>query len=154
MGVAKSPEDHISNLTGVATFQPVETTIRVMRELFPQAKRMGIIWNPAEACSEACTYKARAESKAQGFELLEVNVSGTSEVMDALNLLLEKRIDLFLTSGDNTVVLALSTSPKDSARNVSPPSPIPSPMWRRARSSPWARTTPKWAGKRRAWPRK
>ncbi len=109
MGVAKSPEDHISNLTGVATFQPVETTIRVMRELFPQAKRMGIIWNPAEACSEACTYKARAESKAQGFELLEVNVSGTSEVMDALNLLLEKRIDLFLTSGDNTVVLALSS---------------------------------------------
>jgi len=96
-------------VTGVATLQPVETTIRVMRELFPQAKRVGIIWNPAEACSEACTYKARDAVKKYNFDLQEINVNSTSEVLDALRSLLNRKIDLFLTSGDNTVIMALES---------------------------------------------
>lgn len=107
MGVAKTPEDHIPHITGVATFQPVETTIQVMQDLFPQAKRIGIVWNPAEACSEACTGKARNAAKKLGFELIEVTVTGTTEVMDGVKTLVGKEIDLFFTSGDNTVNLAL-----------------------------------------------
>ena len=106
MGVAKNPKEHQANVTGVATLQPVEATIRVMRELFPHAKRIGIVWNPAEASSEACTYKARDAVKQTGFELIEVSVSSTSEVMDAVNALINRGIDLFLTSGDNTVIQA------------------------------------------------
>ena len=109
MGVAKSSTAHLPNVTGVATLQPVETTIRVMREIFPQAKRLGIIWNPAEACSEACTYKARNAVKKYKFDLQETNVNSTSEVLDALRSLLNRNIDLFLTSGDNTVIMALES---------------------------------------------
>ncbi|MDX9755343.1 MAG: ABC transporter substrate-binding protein, partial [bacterium] len=112
MGVAKTPEDHIPNITGVATFQPVESTFVVMRELFPQAKRVGIVWNPAEACSEACTQKARIAAQELGFELLEVTVTSTTEVMDGVRNLAGKGIDLFLTSGDNTVNLALASVAK------------------------------------------
>jgi len=109
MGVANSTEDHLPHLTGVATLQPVESTIEIMRELFPDAKKIGIVWNPAEACSEACTYKARNAVEEFNFELLEANVSSTSEVLDALRSLISKNIDLFLTSGDNTVNMALET---------------------------------------------
>jgi ABC-type uncharacterized transport system substrate-binding protein len=109
MGIAKTQQDHIPNITGVATFQPVEKTIQVMREIFPRARRIGIVWNPAEACSEACTYKARDEVGKQGFELVEVNVSSTSEVMDAVRSLLTRGVDLFLTSGDNTVNMAFNS---------------------------------------------
>jgi len=109
MGVANSTEDHLPHLTGVATLQPVESTIEIMRELFPEAKKIGIVWNPAEACSEACTYKARNAAEEFNFELLEANVSSTSEVLDALRSLISKNIDLFLTSGDNTVNMALET---------------------------------------------
>lgn len=112
MGVAKTPEDHLPNITGVATFQPVETTIQVMRELFPTAKRIGLVWNTAEACSEACTLKARPAAERYGFELCEANVSSTSEVLDALRSVLAREIDLFFTSGDNTVILALGTIAK------------------------------------------
>ncbi len=109
MGIAKDRFHHIPNITGVATFQPVETTIKVMRELFPAARRIGVVWNPAEACSEACTYKAREAAKKYNFELVEATISSTGEVKDAVQSLLNKRIDLFLTSGDNTVILALET---------------------------------------------
>lgn len=107
MGVAKNTEEHQANVTGVATLQPVEATIDVMRELFPDAERIGIVWNPAEACSEACTYKARDAVKKSGFELMEVSVSNTGEVMDAVNALINRGVDLFLTSGDNTVMQAI-----------------------------------------------
>lgn len=109
MGIAKDRFHHIPNITGVATFQPVESTIKIMRELFPAAKRIGLIWNPAEACSEACTYEAREAIKKFKFELVEATISNTGEVKDALRSILNKKIDLFLTSGDNTVILALET---------------------------------------------
>ena len=108
-GVAKDPSHHPPNLTGIGTFQPVESTIRAMREIFPKAKRIGIIWNPAEVNSEACILKARPAAKAYHFELLEQTVNSTGEVKDALTSLLNKQIDLFFTSGDSTVVLALET---------------------------------------------
>lgn len=109
MGVAKSRTDHLPNVTGVATLQPVGSAIRIMREVFPKARRIGIVWNPAEACSEACTFNARKAAKAAGFELVESTVNSTGEVADALNSLIAKKIDLFLTSGDNTVTMALES---------------------------------------------
>ena len=109
MGIAKSAADHIPNITGVATFQPVESTISAMRAIFPKARRIGFIWNPSEANSEACTLKARQAAKKYNFELLEKTVGRTDEVKDALAACISNGIDIFFTSGDNTVILAQAT---------------------------------------------
>ena len=107
LGVAKSTTEHQANITGVATFQPVESTIKLMRDVFPKAKRIGIVWNSSEACSFACTEIARKSAKKYGFELIEANVSNTSDIQDALSSVIQKGIDIFFTSGDNTVMMAL-----------------------------------------------
>lgn len=109
MGIAKSDTEHIPNITGVATFQPVESTVRTMRAIFPRAKRIGIVWNPAEANSEACTLKARAAARKYSFELMERTVARTDEVKDAAMALINTGVDLFFTSGDNTVILTQVT---------------------------------------------
>ncbi|MCY3020897.1 MAG: hypothetical protein NTW87_17915 [Planctomycetota bacterium] len=109
MGVAKTSAEHQPNLTGVASFQPIAATVALMRKVLPNAKRIGIVWNPAEACSEACTYKTREVVKDYGFELIEATVSGTGEVPDALRSVLGRKVDIFFTSGDNTVNLARPT---------------------------------------------
>jgi len=80
-----------------------------MRELFPNAKTVGIAWNPAEANSEVCTVNARNAAGVYGFDLIESTVSNTSEVMDAVRTLVSRGVDIFLTSGDNTVILALES---------------------------------------------
>ncbi len=108
LGVATNSKIHTPNITGVATMQPVENTFRTMREIFPKAKKVGLIWNTAEASSLACTKIARNAAKKYGFELLEANASNFTEISDALNSLLNKKIDLFLTSGDNTMIAAVS----------------------------------------------
>ncbi len=107
MGIAKDSMNHIENITGVQTLQPVESSIKTIREILPKAKTIGIVWNPAEACSEACTEIARKACELYGFKLVEVNVTNTSEVQEAVNSLISKKIDVFLTSGDNTVVMAV-----------------------------------------------
>ena len=50
---ANSPTDKPANLTGVQAMPPVEAGMRVMLEVVPNAKRIGIVWNPAEANSTA-----------------------------------------------------------------------------------------------------
>lgn len=109
MGVAKSPADHLPQLTGVATMQPVAALFKTMREIFPQARRVGLVWNPGEACSEACTLQARKAARELNFELIVATVTGTADVLDAVRLVMNKDIDLFVTSGDNTAILAFAT---------------------------------------------
>jgi ABC-type uncharacterized transport system substrate-binding protein len=87
----------------------VRSSIRLMRQIFPESETIGIIWNPAEACSEACTEMARDAADEFGFELTEATVSSTGEVADALNLMLSKEVDIFLTSGDNTVMMTVES---------------------------------------------
>lgn len=102
-GVAKSFTDHPANLTGIATPQPVESTVRLMRKIFPAAKVIGMIWNPAEANSEVCTLMARAAAKKYGFKVVEVQITGTQEIDQALRSILGSSPDIFFTSGDTTV---------------------------------------------------
>ncbi len=109
MGIAKKLQEHIPNITGVATMQPVESLIKAIREVIPDSERIGIVWNASEACSEACTLKARAAVEKYGFELVEANVTGTSEVIDAVRSVLNRGVDVFITSGDNTVIVALES---------------------------------------------
>ncbi len=111
-GVARSPTDHQPNLTGVATFQPVEAVIKNAREVFPRAKRIGMAWNPGELSSEACTMLARKVAPAYGFELVEANVTSTAEIMEAVQSLLIKDVDLFFLSGDSTMLSAFDTVAK------------------------------------------
>ncbi len=106
-GVAKSPTDHLPHITGIATTQPVESAIKLMREIFPSAKSIGYVWNPAEACSQSCSVLARKAAKQYGFELIEGTVTGTSEVVESTRMVISRGIDLFLTSGDRTAINAM-----------------------------------------------
>lgn len=109
MGVADDPEHHQENITGIATFQPVDETIELIAKILPEAESIGVIWNPAEACSEACTEIMRESVKKRNLTLKEITVTNTSEVLTAAQGLVEKDVDVIFVSGDNTVMLAIDT---------------------------------------------
>lgn len=111
-GAAKTFQDHQKNLTGLATPQPVASSIKLMRDMFPAAKKVGIIWNPSEVNSEVCTRNAREACKKYGFTLIEKTISNTNEIESALQAVLQEKIDIFLTSGDVTVETAVPSIAK------------------------------------------
>ena len=106
-GAGTSLENHQPNMTGLATPQPVESTIKLMRLLLPDAKRIGIVWNQAEHNSEICTIKARDEVKNWDFTLIEKTISNIGELDAAVKSVINDNIDIFFTSGDNTVSVAV-----------------------------------------------
>ncbi|NQV32373.1 MAG: ABC transporter substrate-binding protein [Phycisphaeraceae bacterium] len=103
------PLDHPAHLAGIGTFQPVKEAFEIAIEMCPEIKKVGVVWNPAEACSEACTIMARKTCETMGIELLEATVDNSSGVLEAARALTSRNVDCIWIGGDNTVELAISS---------------------------------------------
>lgn len=104
----QDPARHPGHLAGIGTFQPVEPLFRLMKKsLYPELAKVGVVWNPSEACSLACTEKARAVCAELGVKLVEATVDKSSDVPDAANSLTAQGVDALWIGGDNTVDMAI-----------------------------------------------
>ena len=75
--------------------------------MFPDLKRVGVAWNPAEANSRAFVEKARVRSAKDGeFELLEANVENSNSVLEAEDSLVARGAEALWIGGDVTVSVA------------------------------------------------
>lgn len=101
-----NPRDHPRHLVGIGTFQPVEHTFEIAKEIYPGLNRVGVVWNASEACSEACVLKARKKCKELGIELLEANVENSAGVLEAARSLVGRGAQALWIGGDNTVETA------------------------------------------------
>jgi ABC-type uncharacterized transport system substrate-binding protein len=92
-GAGRSNDDHRPNVTGVPTAAAVGEMLPLIRQLLPDAKRLGTLFAPAESNSEF--YKEEAEHMApeHGFELVAVAVNSTAETSDAALALLSHGVD-------------------------------------------------------------
>lgn len=106
-GAGKSFDDHLPNITGVASFPPVEGTMDVILQLFPNAKKVGTIYNASEANSVKAVGVARGILTAKGVTLDEVTIGGTGEVFLGAQALVARNPDVVWVTGDNTVTQAL-----------------------------------------------
>lgn len=106
-GAGKSFTDHLPNMTGVGSFPPVEKTFDFIRDVFPEAKRVGTLYNSSEANSIKVAAVARDYMKTKGLELVENTVVNTSEVYQTASVLCMRKIDVMWITGDNTALQAI-----------------------------------------------
>jgi putative tryptophan/tyrosine transport system substrate-binding protein len=116
-GVAVSPKEHPRNLSGVASPPPVGAILDLIKELTPRARKIGTIYNPAEANSVSSTRRLREAVAPRGFTLVERTVAGSNEVQQAAQSLVGQ-VDTICIVGDNTVQVSLDAVVKaaDAAR--------------------------------------
>jgi len=93
-------------LTGIGTMQPVEPLFRYAKRIHPALKKVGVVWNPSEANSVACTERARDICKKLGITLLEASIESTTEVREAAIGLVSRGAEAFWVGGDATVLNA------------------------------------------------
>ncbi|NOZ23854.1 MAG: hypothetical protein GXP25_22475 [Planctomycetes bacterium] len=105
----KNPLDHPKHLVGIGTFQPVERAFDIAVQMYPGLKTVGVVWNAAESCSEACVIKARAKCKELGITLLEATVDSSSGVLEAAHSVVARGAQAMWIGGDNTVELAIDS---------------------------------------------
>lgn len=107
-GLADGDKNPTGNITGTADTLPVKEQLEMIRELLPEAKKIGILYTTSETNSEStiAVYKELAGS--YGFEIAESGVNTVADVpMAAANLC--GKVDCISNLTDNTVVSALQT---------------------------------------------
>lgn len=101
-----NPLDHPRNLVGIGSFLPVPDAFQIAREIYPNLRRIGVAWNPAEANSRAFVEKAREACQKWGIELLEANVENSNSVLEAEDSLVTRGAEVLWIGGDVTVSVA------------------------------------------------
>ena len=107
-GLANEDGTGTGNVTGSSDVLPVEEQLKMIRQILPDAEKIGIIYTTSEANSVSTieTYKELAGN--YGFEIVETGINTISDVDLAASNLVEQ-VDCLCNLTDNTVVQALQT---------------------------------------------
>ncbi len=94
------------NVTGTTDLSPVKDQLALFKEIAPNVRRIGIIYNAGEPNSVTLVKLARQAAKELGYEIVEATVANSAGVMAAAKSLVG-RADAVYVPTDNTVVSAL-----------------------------------------------
>ena len=100
------PLEHPAHLAGFGTMQPIPQAFKIAREMNPALKKVGVVWNAAEANSEAQVKVARKVCAELGIELMESTVDNSSGVAEAAGALVARGAEALWMGGDVTVMTA------------------------------------------------
>ena len=98
----------VGEVTGTSDKLPVEEQLKMIREMLPDAKKIGIMYTTSEANSVSAIEEYKSLVKKYDFELVEKGLTTTADVSLAADDLLSK-VDCITNLTDNTVVASLPT---------------------------------------------
>ncbi len=94
-----------SNVTGVSDMLVLEKQVDLIKKVVPDAKRVGMVYNPGEANSVTVVKALRELLPTFGMTLVEATAARTVDVGAAARSLIGK-VDVIYTNTDNNVVSA------------------------------------------------
>lgn len=103
-GIAKSLDKPETNVSGTSDYLPVEKQLGLIKQLLPEAKKIGVIYNTSEVNSEVQVEELKKAAK--GYEIITTGVSSTNDVSSAINSLV-KKIDVLYVPTDQLVVSSM-----------------------------------------------
>src|SRR6516225_4724192 len=103
-GAGKSRSEHLPFVTGVGSFPPVAHMLELMQRLVPGLRAVGTTYNPAEANSVKEMTVAREVYRERGIKLEEVAVSGSNELLQAVQILAGRGVQAVWIPADNTCI--------------------------------------------------
>ena len=98
----------VGNVTGTSDELPIKAQLEMIREMLPDAKKIGIMYTTSEVNSVSAleTYKELAGD--YGFTIVDKGVTQTADISLATDEILEE-VDCLTNLTDNTVVNSLAT---------------------------------------------
>lgn len=107
-GLANADGTSVGNVTGTSDALAVDAQLKMIREILPDAQKIGIIYTTSEPNSISSVAKYEELAEHYGFEIVSTGVTAVSEVALAAADLVTK-VDCITNLTDNTVVSALQT---------------------------------------------
>lgn len=97
-----------TNITGVSDILTIQKRVALIKQLFPKARRVGVLYNPTDASSVAQVREFQESLSGSGLIAVELTVLRPLDVGSAARSLIEK-VDVFQTLTDRTVNQAYSS---------------------------------------------
>lgn len=104
--LATEGQNPTGNITGTSDELPVDTQLQRIRQLLPDAKKLGILYTTSEASSYSSIKKYQELAPKYDFELITESVTQTADIPLATDSLLSQ-VDCLTNILDNTVVSSL-----------------------------------------------
>ena len=102
-GAGKSVDDHLPNVTGISSRGPIKQSLAFIKQVLPDAKRIGTLWTPSELNSKYYLDLAEKGAKELGLEIVAVAINNKSEILLASQVLMNKKIEVIYQISDNTI---------------------------------------------------
>lgn len=96
----------VGEVTGTSDKLPVTEQLQMIREILPDATKIGIMYSTSEVNSLSTIEEYEAAAPDYGFEIVESGVSSTADIPLAADQLVQK-VDCINNLTDNTVVSSL-----------------------------------------------
>jgi putative ABC transport system substrate-binding protein len=94
------------NVTGLSDLSPVAEHLALIKEILPNAKRIGFLYNSGEANSVSLLAVLKVEAEKAGLTVVESAATKSAEVQGAARALIG-RADAIYIPTDNTIISAL-----------------------------------------------
>lgn len=107
-GLVRADGSPVGNITGTSDALAVEAQLQMIRELLPDAKKIGILYTTSEANSVSSVAKYKELAGNYGFEIVDSGINTIADV-DLAAADLVTKADCITNLTDNTVVSALQT---------------------------------------------
>jgi len=106
-GLTNEDGTNLAGITGTSDKLPVEATFKLIQQLTPDVKAIGILHNTSEVNSDVQLAQAQEIAPTFGFTIEEVGVTSSNEISSALDTLLPK-VDAVMNLTDNLIVSSLA----------------------------------------------
>ncbi len=104
--LVKDPAHPGGNVTGVADMSPVAEHLKLIKQIVPTVKKVGVTFNPGETNSVVLLAALKKAAPDYGVEIVEAPATKSSDVQAAAQSLIGKA-DVIYVPTDNTIVSAL-----------------------------------------------
>ncbi|MFC4626467.1 ABC transporter substrate-binding protein [Daeguia caeni] len=107
--LVKEMEKPGGNVTGLSDMSPVEEHIALIKEILPNIKKLGYLYNSGETNSVSLLKALQEAAAKEGIEIVESAATKSAEVQGAARALVG-RADAIYVPTDNTIVSALESA--------------------------------------------
>ena len=104
--LANSDGTPVGNITGTSDKLPVDAQLSLIHEMYPDAKKVGIIYTNSEVNSLSSIEEYKFYATKYGIDIVLVGINETSDISLACDRILDK-VDVMTNITDNTVVASL-----------------------------------------------
>jgi putative ABC transport system substrate-binding protein len=106
-------QKRIESVVGVSDSIPISSRLQFIKDIIPNLKKLGVIYNPGEANSSNIVKLLKLEAQKYGIDVIEATANKTSDVDGAMRSLAGK-IEALYIPDDNTAASSITTIVKTS----------------------------------------